>query len=68
MTGWHGAEGGLECRGEKTSSNYVDLRDLYLPHEEEIHNFTRAVKDLVTLNRQYTKSCANNKKSTIIME
>jgi len=66
MTGWHGAQGGLECRGEKDKDSPFGLYDLFLPQNEEVYNFNRAVKDLVTLNKQFPYDCGAGKGGIIV--
>ena len=61
MTGWQGAQGGLECRGEKNTDYPFGAYNLFLPQNEEVYNFNRAVKDLVTLNRQFPCDCETGK-------
>jgi hypothetical protein len=76
MTGWHGAQGGLDCRGEKTTERQYGPYDLFVPgypndttldKKTLYHNFKRAVKDLVTLNKQFTHDCGTGKGKGIIM-
>ena len=75
MTGWHGAQGGLDCRGEKTTERQFGPYDLFIPgypndttleKKTLYHNFKRAVKDLVTLNKQFTYDCGAGKGGIIV--
>ena len=67
MTGWHGARDGTECRGEKTSESPFGVYSLFLPEKDEDYNFNRAVKDLVTLNKQFPYDCETGTGKGIIM-
>jgi hypothetical protein len=66
MTGWHGGQGGLECRGEKNTDSPFGIYDLFLPQNEEVYNFNRAVKDLVTLEKQFSHNCGSGKGGVIV--
>jgi hypothetical protein len=67
MTGWHGAQGGLDCRGEKIGESPLGgVYSLFLPENEQFYNFNRAVKDLVTLNKQFTYDCGTGKGGIIV--
>ena len=67
MTGWHGAQGGVDCRGEKISESPLGgVYSLFLPENDQFYNFNRAVKDLVTLNKQYSWDCTTGKGNIIV--